>query len=187
MPSAIDPYAMGGQWEKGHTFRYYLAAGFIGPEYSVIDFGCGIGYGSEIIANPIDEVQYWGVDIDEECIERAKKDYEIEGRIDFSVEDLNKFVLNDLSFNVAVCFENIEHVENTDNLIKQLKKANKWIICSVPIIPTVGINPYHVHDFTYDDLPKLIEDDQWELFQRVKQQGSDGNDVYGIYVFRRKK
>jgi hypothetical protein len=64
--------------------------------------------------------------------------------------------------------------------IDVLKKAKKWIVASVPVVPTKHINPYHLHDFAPQQLPDLFVDDQWEYYQYLGQP----TELAEIYVFR---
>ena len=59
-------------------------------------------------------------------------------------------------FDVAVCFETLEHVEFPGRLAEIIAKARRAVLVSVPIVPTVGINEFHLHDFTEESLEELI-------------------------------
>lgn len=158
---------------RSHKSRYYLARGFINKDQIVVDAACGCGYGSEILSKNAKRVI--GLDYDSESIIHAKKNHKRFNN-SFALTDLSKSQIL-LNFDVAVSIETIEHIDNFRNHLNNLKKAKKIIICSVPIIPTVGINLHHKHDFKENTLINEISDEKWQLYQFVKQ------DIYGIYIF----
>jgi hypothetical protein len=153
-----------GAMRKQHEHRYEVASKFIEPSDIVLDSACGIGYGHKFLGD-----NYIGIDKISLC-----------GNI---VANLNTYQ-PDFEFDVAVCFETLEHLENYKNWVEALKKAKKLIAYSSPIIPTAGINPAHVQDFTYDQLKNLFSD--WGEIVHEETQGENGRqDVYGLFVVKR--
>ncbi len=134
----------------GHECRYRIAAGFIRPGDVVLDAACGTGYGRQFLPT---ECEWVGVD-------RAPG-----GGI---VADLTTWV-PDFDFDVAVAFETLEHLDEFTHFVGILKQARRWILASVPVIPTVGMNPWHRHDLVYGALQELIVDAHWALYQRFWQ------------------
>lgn len=155
---------------NGHLARYHLATGFLEPRDVVIDAACGIGYGADLLQN-VQDVHYVGIDKD------------LSGLSSIAWNGLDRiFLKEDLEtwepgapFDVAVSFETIEHLNDWHTLVNWMCLAKKWIVASVPVVPTVGINPYHKHDFSPGELPDFF--DGWELFQ-VFQQPSEVSEVY---------
>lgn len=145
----------------GHLFRYRTAMGFVNEGDSVLDAACGIGYAVELLPS---NSKYTGIDLfhnhDMPVIDNSN--------LQFIKADLGTWEMQ-VPFDVGISFETIEHVSDYDNLITQLKKAIKWIIVSVPTIPSKHFNPYHLHDFKSGDLLGLFEDDKWQHFQTVAQ------------------
>lgn len=165
MSGWIDPsaYGVNSRQYLGHTFRYRLAAGFLGEYDTVIDVACGVGYGSNIMYQVSKTVI--GFDIDEAALKIASDRYP---HILFKQIDLNeaKFVEVDS----AVSFETLEHLENPEQFIRNLKESiGKTIILSTPIVPTKHINKHHLHDFTESDVLEMILDDEWVLYEKVHQ------------------
>ena len=138
-----------------HELRYHIARGFIEDTDTVIDAGCGIGYGEKIL-----KANYVGLD-------------KING---FDLEKDNY----DKPYDVFVGFEIIEHLENIDKFVQLAKQAKKWIIVSTPIVPTAEGHPYHKRDFTSDDLIGLFQDNNFKLYEWVRQ-----GLKYGIFIFKR--
>lgn len=163
----------------GHKLRYQIAKSFCKDHHIVLDAACGIGYGSNIIkeAGCIGPgvVTYR---VDKLPVEdREPPTYNIHD----VVADLNTWE-PDFEFDIGVSFETIEHVQDYQHLLTQLKKAREWIICSVPVIPTKHINEWHLHDFAPLELPGYIEDDDWEMYSYLEQP----TEFSEIYFFRRK-
>lgn len=133
----------------GHVRRYEWAASLIRPGERVLDAPCGIGYGSEILSRT--NCQYIGVDKP--------------GVPSPTFREFGWFIETDLDsweptghFEVAICFEGLEHVNFPDRLAGLLGQAERLILVSVPTVPTVGENPWHLHDFTVDEVPPLFPD-----------------------------
>ncbi len=152
---------MTGPQRDGHEFRYHVARGFVDPGATVVDSACGTGYGATILLPHGGSAQYVGVDLEphpDQCCSSHS----------FVQADLMDWRPN-FSFDLGVSFETIEHVPNYQPLVNMLKQARQWIIASVPVVPTVGLNPYHLHDFVPGDLVRLFEDDDWRCFQLIGQ------------------
>jgi hypothetical protein len=158
----------------GHHFRYRLASGFADRGDVVLDAACGIGYGSQFFDGL--ERTYFGVDkyADEVVCFHGP------GRT-FLQEDLNEWKPS-FDYDIFVSFETIEHVKDYSNIIDMAHQAKKWIITSVPVIPTKHINEWHLHDFEPGELPSYIINDDWEMYQPVGQP----LEFSEIYVFKRK-
>ena len=165
----------------GHKFRYMLARGFLDAGYKVLDAACGCGYGSYILAQ-LPGVEVHGLDYDQGAIDYAEAHYlrsvSSHGSAStFEVADLDAWEPG--SVDAVVSFETIEHlVQEPKVFADKLKKAaSKLIIVSAPIVPTVGVNHYHKHDLTDEQMVGLFQDENWMLYEKIKQR------VYGVYVF----
>ena len=112
-----------------HVKRYTWAASSIPRGSRVVDFSCGVGYGSRILAVAGNTVS--GFDIDAEAIEYAKQHY-LWHNTTFSVADGNS--PGELGeYDAAVSFETIEHIEDPRPLLKALRAAAPVLYCSVPL------------------------------------------------------
>jgi 2-polyprenyl-3-methyl-5-hydroxy-6-metoxy-1,4-benzoquinol methylase len=139
-----------GSWrnEAGHIYRYNLAASWLQPGERVLDVASGIGYGAQVIADTI-EVEYVGVDKVTPAQEFAQL-----GKY-YAGVNLDTWE-PELSWDVSICFETLEHVGNPQHLAQQVSKASRLLIVSVPTRPTKHFNPYHLHDFTVEDIMTLF-------------------------------
>ena len=154
-----------GSGRYGHEFRYRLAAGFIERGDTVLDAACGTGYGYKILNNAGNMGYYVGVD------RFLWEETEIPPhltRITYINSDLETWFPS-WDFDVFLGFETIEHLSNYRNYIDITHQAGKWVILSTPVVPTLHLNPHHVHDFASGDLQKLFEDEEWEHYQTVQQ------------------
>jgi cyclopropane fatty-acyl-phospholipid synthase-like methyltransferase len=166
---------MFGRATAGHEVRYALAAGFLRPGDVVVDAACGIGYGA-LILDAHRDVTYYGVDRDTSVVA-----VEEDERRKFIEADLQTWQPS-FEFDVAVGFETIEHLEDYRTYLDWVRRARRYILLSVPIVPTKEWNVFHVHDFERDDIFQLvIADDQWWCFQYFDQPWAHSC----VYVFAR--
>jgi SAM-dependent methyltransferase len=166
---------MFGRPTAGHEARYALAAGFLRRGDVVVDAACGIGYGA-LLLDAHGDVTYYGVDRDTSIVAVKER-----SRRTFIQADLQAWQPS-FDFDVAVGFETIEHLENYGTYLDWVRRARRFVIVSVPIIPTKHENVFHVHDFKRDDVVQLVTaDDTWRLFQFFDQPWEHSC----IYVFAR--
>lgn len=154
---------------RGHVVRYMIANSFVRPGETVLDAACGTGYSQHLLANAGEWV---GVDKD--------------NALEFPLLDTSSFVQADLdswnpdfSFDVFVSFETVEHIKNFKQLLKVGKQAERMMILSVPVVPSSHYNEFHLHDFRPGQLPALIENKTWGLYQTLYQP----SEFAEIYVF----
>jgi hypothetical protein len=156
----------------GHQARYRLAAGYIDGWDEVLDAAAGIGYGASLGKAGRTGIYWHAADREDVVI---SEDVDAVWEVDLSEWE------PPFAFDVALSFETIEHVDDYGHLIDVLCQARRHILASVPIIPTVGANPFHVHDFTEEDLPREFEARGWKLEQMLLQP----SEFSAVYVFHR--
>lgn len=161
------------QANKGHVYRYQLAADWLKDSERVLDVACGIGYGARIIAEK-KMVNYWGIDK-----VQASGTFQPYGTFIDGV-NLDDWKPQD-EWDVSISFETLEHVEYPNRLAANLKKANRLVILSTPTRPTKHLNPYHLHDFTLDDVLGMF--DGCELIHLEDQP----EELSHIFVFSTKR
>lgn len=135
-------------WEKrAHIERYAFACkGMQG--LTVMDFGCGVGYGSEMLARAGNTVA--GVEPSPTARMKAISNQPFKGSsIAYWPE------APDADFDATVAYEVIEHLPDPVEFIRTVRTHQ--LLCSVPVVPTVGINKYHVSDFTMESFQALLE------------------------------
>ncbi|HEY2590816.1 MAG TPA: class I SAM-dependent methyltransferase, partial [Steroidobacteraceae bacterium] len=151
--------------ESEHRGRYLWAAD-LARGLDVIDAGCGTGYGSEIIA-AAGARRVVGVDISHEAIDYARSSSS-HAAIEFHVGGLHELPFEDASFDLAVCFEVIEHVEEQARAISELRRVLKPAGVLAISSPNRDVyppgNPHHVHEF----VPQELEQALTEQFANVR-------------------
>lgn len=144
-----------------HLARYRFASQFV-TNGRVLDCACGVGYGSALLAeNENNPQQVLGMDIDPKAVHYAQSKFEAEN-LDYRQGD--GCLLDDPElFDTIVSLETVEHVPDPMALLEnfvRLLKPGGHLVASVPVTPSVDVNPYHLHDFTtksFRNLGKLLE------------------------------
>lgn len=143
-----------------HLHRYAYASTFVKGK-RVLDLACGEGYGSKMMSETASSVV--GIDIDDKAIQHAKAKYGTE-TLQFITGSISAVPLkDDHSFDVIVCFEAIEHIEDHDKLlgeVKRLLKADGTFIVSTP-------NKLIYHDEARDENPFHVKELYFEEFQQL--------------------
>jgi SAM-dependent methyltransferase len=142
-----------------HKFTYEYIKQYT-KNRTVIDIGCGMGYGSRILSENAKEVI--GIDINNEAINYCKKNYKSEN-LSFIRSDV--FLLEeDSKYDIAVTFQVIEHIENISEFCDKLKnivKIGGTIFISTPNIPLDqkirNRNKYHINEMTYQEFKNILE------------------------------
>lgn len=164
---------------RGHEFRYRLAAGFLDVGDVVLDAACGTGYGAPLL-QARGGVLYVGVDVDLSDLEVERSRGRDFVEVDLTDPEVHRRVSS--PFDVFVGFETMEHLSDWRPWVDLAKRAGSWVLVSVPVVPTVGQNPHHLHDFEPGEVPGYFEDECWATWQ-VLPQPSEFSEVY---VFQRR-
>jgi len=152
--------------EDDHVERYRFAAQFVSAK-TVLDIACGVGYGSKLLADA-GASKVDGVDISKELIEYAKRNYHAEN-VSFRVADICEYKVDRL-YDVIACFETIEHVEDYESALSNLRSllANAGLllisspnrIITSPHAKSIKDKPsnmHHVREFTIEELKSALE------------------------------
>lgn len=141
-----------------HVARYEFAAKSCEAR-TVVDVGCGCGYGSAVLAASAKFV--WGIDHSDEAIEYALKHWQREN-IMFGCFDVERLMPEGMGPEVAVAFEIVEHLKRPEKMLKALKA--KTLLCSVPNgkkYPTPWT--FHERHYTPEQLDTLLRDCGWNV------------------------
>src|SRR4029077_6816854 len=152
-----------------HIHRYAYATQFV-QNKRVLDLACGEGYGSYLLAKTAKSVV--GIDIDNNSIKHARNKY-IKQNLEFRVGSITEIPIDgERRFDVAVCFEALEHIEDHQKLLSEVKRLltpegvfivstpNKTVYSDEPQFN----NPFHVHELYFDEFRELLE----KYFKNVK-------------------
>jgi SAM-dependent methyltransferase len=157
-PERFDPRGEAGTLiDSEHRARYRFGAQVVKGK-KVLDASCGVGYGLEILAGGGAE-SVTGVDVSAEAIAAAQERF---GK--FAAElveaDLRKLPFEDDSFDAVVSFETIEHVEEPEKALDELRRVLRpdgvLVISSPNPDAYVAGNEHHVHEFRPDELREAV-------------------------------
>lgn len=132
---------------------------------SLIDIGCGEGF---VLQKFSPEGKVVGIDTSQEALKLAKKNFP---RAIYKKANIYKIPFPKSSFDVALCLEVIEHLDNPDRGLKEVSRVAKNAIISVPEslvfrtlnlarlknISLLGEDPEHMQRFTKTTFRKLLE------------------------------
>lgn len=139
-----------------HEARYRWAAS-AAADKEVLDAGCGVGYGMQVLQDARAK-RVVGIDRAPEAIASARS--RLAAGVELVIGDLQKLPFADGSFDVVVCFEAIEHVEQPEDVLdgfKRVLRADGVLILSTPNATVyVEDNPHHVHEFVPDELRQTL-------------------------------
>ena len=138
----IERYGMIRQWCSG----------------DVVDFGCGCGYGSYMIAQNPDVISVHGVDSDPAAIGYANLHYSI---LVMNNAPVFSVILPDRA-DTLVALEVMEHIRDEmaiPAIAVRLSATN--IIVSYPSKKTTHYNKHHFHDFTKEDIYRIWEESNY--------------------------
>jgi SAM-dependent methyltransferase len=137
-----------------HVARYEWAAKTLPANSYVIDLGCGIGYGAQILAEAGHKV--FAVDRDIETITFARTHF---------AHPNTQFVAGDVAglalpkADAAVCFEMIEHVADPAPMLAKIADAAPILLASVPnetAFPWREEYAFHHRHYTRDQLNDML-------------------------------
>jgi len=149
---------------RDHVARYEWAARQLPANSRVIDFACGVGYGTRILADAGHKARGYDQDIEALCY--ADQHYAATGTTFITGNGNVPGHLPEVD--AAVCFETIEHIEDPRQLLKALRRAAPMLLASVPnetafpYSPAPGVTTaYHFRHYTARQFKALLEECGW--------------------------
>lgn len=145
------------------------------PKYiwkpQIVDVGCGIGLGSNILSLEADFV--WGIDKNENSVRFAQQAFTREkngiyysSQLTFDRIDIMEDTRDFMKFDIVVAIEVIEHIKDArgfmDKLVKLAKKDGEFFI-STPnrnnkhIAKERPKNKYHVREWTMEEFVAFLD------------------------------
>lgn len=151
---------MQGPIQLEHFHRYLFALRFA-QDRDLIDVASGEGYGSALLAQVAKAVI--GVDVDATSVENGNRRYGFP-KLSFRVGDATNLPCESDSFDVAVSFETIEHVEDHDAFLSELKRVLRddgIVVISTPDRPhyqaiLTDPNPFHLKELDRQEFLSLL-------------------------------
>ena len=162
-------------WIKESTIAYehlhrYAYASTLVKKKRVLDLACGEGYGSNLLGSAAASVV--GIDIDANVISHASEKYRRENLRFLTASITAVPIQKDHCFDVIVCFEAIEHLDNQHALLAEAKRLldpEGLLIVSTPNKPiyreeSQDLNPFHVKELHFAEFEELLA----RYFRNVK-------------------
>lgn len=159
---------------RDHVARYEWALRFVPERGSVIDVGCGSGYGSSRLAAKASVV---GIEVDFSPYLYAKRHY---GNVDFVNDDWFDWSSGAEHFaDTIVSFENVEHVREGFAYVAKawrlLKHGGRFVV-STPRRGTSG-SPYHLREYSYAGFLAMLGT-HFDVVEEAWQDSKDGGEVH---------
>ena len=148
-------------WSIEHLHRYAIVMKIVQGK-KVLDIASGEGYGTHLLAGYA--LNIIGVDISETAIIHASQKYQ-KPNLSFKTGSTSAIPLEGNSVDVVVSFETIEHHDEHDMMMQEIKRvltADGVLIISSPDkkyysdIPRYK-NPYHVKELYKSELQELLD------------------------------
>jgi O-antigen biosynthesis protein len=144
-----------------HLHRYAIARELCRDKV-VLDIASGEGYGAALLSEAARQVT--GVDISEVAIAAARKKYR-RRNLDFKVGSATAIPLAESLLDLVVSFETLEHLEDHERMLSEVKRVLKpegRIVISTPDkkhysdIPDYD-NPFHMKELYLEEFRQLLE------------------------------
>lgn len=145
-----------------HLARYQFAAARLSGRTAVLDAACGIGYGSQMIAEQHPHSRVRAFDRDPATLAYARTHY-ARPNIEYVAVDLEAWSPTEAGFDAVVSFETIEHLQTAPTFLRaiwQSLQPNGLLVCSTPDQTTNPFDPvrfpFHVRHYTSVELTELL-------------------------------
>jgi SAM-dependent methyltransferase len=166
-----------------HFERYQFARQFIAGK-TVLDAGCGEGYGPDYLAEVAREVV--GIDNSLDAVHNAESRYQ-RSNLRFMLMDATKTQFADGIFDVVCAFEILEHIPDYQDFVAEMKRVlapGGLFIVSTPnkALQSPGQktrSPYHFREFYLDEFADLLT----SYFPQVETFGQPPNGLFSqLYI-----
>ncbi len=143
-----------------HLHRYIYALAYAEGK-AILDIASGEGYGAALLASRA--VSVIGVDIAEDAVAHARKNYKL-GNLEFRQGSCSKIPLDDGVVDFVVSFETIEHHDEHEQMLAEIKRVLKPGGIVLVSSPDKAIytdkpayhNPFHVKELYKGEFDALF-------------------------------
>ncbi|HVZ12510.1 MAG TPA: class I SAM-dependent methyltransferase [Patescibacteria group bacterium] len=141
----------------------------------ILDVGCGEGITIVRLSRAKIGKSYEGVDNSEDAIKIGKKQYP---NINIKIGDIYKLPYKDNSFDLLICTEVLEHLEDPAAAVKELRRVtSKYVVFSVPnepffmlahlargqYITRFGNHPEHINHWTNPGFKSFLRKNHYKI------------------------
>lgn len=156
-PERFVPELMEGEFIAAQHIGRYLWASSAAKDRRVLDAGCGVAYGSAMLAEA-GARSVVGVDLAEEVLETVRA--RVPPNVRLERADLRDLPFEDGSFDLVVCFEVIEHVTDQQEVVRESARVlspEGLLLASTPNrAVSAGDNPHHLRELLPEELEGLL-------------------------------
>jgi 2-polyprenyl-3-methyl-5-hydroxy-6-metoxy-1,4-benzoquinol methylase len=136
--------------------------------FKLLDIGCGVGLVSKIISQNFSNATISGFDVSEDAVKSAKL---LLPSADIKAGDIYDSPFNDKLFDMIICAEVLEHLNEPEFIIDYIARVcKKYAIISIPnnwkfravnvirfkFLPQKGNTPGHVNEWTKQEISTLL-------------------------------
>jgi SAM-dependent methyltransferase len=159
---------------REHVARYRWAARWL-RSGRMLDIGCGPGYGRTFFSP--NGIQIVGLDLSLSALKFGMGEY----GGNFVCGNAQALPFPSGVFDGATCFEAIEHVPDAAQLLREvqrvLKKGAALVLSTPNRLRTSGANPYHLHEFTLEELVTAVQSAGFEVTRVTGQHWRVNSDI----------
>ncbi len=146
-----------------HLFAYEFAKEQIPQGSTILEVGCGEGYGANLLSPKVKKII--ALDVDEETIAHALKKYGLENCV-FKTYDGVKIPYEDNTFDAVISFQVIEHVKNDAGFVSEihrvLRKDGLFLVTTPNRTYRLKpgqkpLNEFHVREYYSYELENLLK------------------------------
>lgn len=166
-----------------HLKKLSLAKEIIGRKahQKGLDVGCASGFMLSEITKSFPKIKFWGVDVYDKAIDYAKQQYP---KINFKVAPAEKLPFEDNTFDLVICYETIEHVEDPLKSLQEIHRvltkdgeaiitmdSGNWLFRAVWFVweKTKGKvwQGAHLHPFHHEELEDMVEKSSLKVKEKI--------------------
>ena len=148
-----------------HLKSYEHAMPFVRGK-RVLDFGCGTGYGANMLVSQVQDLI--AVDISEEAISHAAANYSAKNLHFIRIDPIETKALPfpDGDFDVVVSFQVIEHIRHEETYLKEIRRVLKPSGSLLLTTPNSSLrllpgqkpwNRFHVKEYTHSTIKHTLQ------------------------------
>lgn len=157
VPERFDPATMHGEIIEAEHLARYRWVSPIAAGRRVLDAGCGTAFGSAMLAKA-GAAEVVGVDVASDVLDAARA--QMPAGVTLETGDVTALPYADASFDLVVCFEVIEHLDERARALDEFRRVlgpDGVLAISSPnrdVYPAG--NPHHVHEYTPAELEREV-------------------------------